>query len=292
MGKSFNLQQRVSVAQLAFGPTTLYKPDLSYGMSFRQRYLYWKIQDEPDHVPTWDEPDIQKEVERVWRSREASKLAKERADKLKKEAEEKENSGRSLSALPSAKDKSFTLLHPLPFSFLVERPSAYGGAPTLQVDKVYATGKVDDFAQDAFTLEKISAPFMEKVFSLAPNQVDVATNLPETEIYLVRAVAFTPFDDLWSDFIADAENWTVYAHATPNEMTDPVAGMKLMIATEEGQVEQAWLQKVYADAGVTWEKPADQGPARAPAAPPRPPRRHPVTKETKDMVRNNLQGGL
>ena len=51
---------------------------------------------------------------------------------------------------------------------------------------------------------------MQKVFGLAPNQVDVATNLPKTEIYVIRAVEFTPFEELWSDFTADADNWSLY----------------------------------------------------------------------------------
>ena len=55
----------------------------------------------------------------------------------------------------------------------------------------------------------VDSPFMEKVFSLAPNQADVATNLPETEIYVVRAMEFTPFAELWSDFIRDADDWTL-----------------------------------------------------------------------------------
>ena len=45
---------------------------------------------------------------------------------------------------------------------------------------------------------------------MAPNQVDVATNLPKTEIYVIRAVEFTPFKELWSNFTADADEWSLY----------------------------------------------------------------------------------
>ena len=51
---------------------------------------------------------------------------------------------------------------------------------------------------------------MQKVFSLTPNQVDVATNLPKTEIYVIRAVEFTPFEELWSDFTAEPDDWSLY----------------------------------------------------------------------------------
>ena len=84
---------------------------------------------------------------------------------------------------------------------------------------------------------------MQKVFSLAPNQVDVAANLPKTEIYVVRAVEFTPFEELWSDFIADADDWSLYTLYTPNGASERTAGLIQMIADEQGEVSQCLAGK-------------------------------------------------
>ena len=75
---------------------------------------------------------------------------------------------------------------------------------------------------------------MQKVFSLAPNQVDVATNLPETEIYVIRAVEFTPFEELWSNFTAEAEDWSLYTLFTRNDVAEETAGLRQMIGEEQG----------------------------------------------------------
>ena len=107
-------------------------------------------------------------------------------------AEAAANPGKSLKDLSSGKKKDFTVLSPPPFSFLT---NVWSGAP---VERGFRPGQGS------------AIDFMQKVFSLAPNQVDVATNLPKTEIYVVRAVEFTPFKELWSDFTADADDWSVY----------------------------------------------------------------------------------
>ena len=88
VGKSVNRQQQMPVAQLMFGATTLYKPDVSDDMkSFPSRtricFVFWKTDDQPDHIPKWEEPGIQAEVLRVWKFDKARELALKRADELK-----------------------------------------------------------------------------------------------------------------------------------------------------------------------------------------------------------------
>ena len=79
--------------------------------------------------------------------------------------------------------------------------------------------------------------------------MDVATNLPKTEIYVIRAVEFTPFEELWSDFTYDADDWSIYSLFTASGMTEKTAGLVQMIGEEQGEVSQAWLKKVTTDAG-------------------------------------------
>ena len=123
LGKSVNRQQRASVVELMFGATTLYKPDVSdYQQTFpdmtRTCFVFWKTDDQPDHIPKWEDEGIQAEVLRVWKLNEARKLALKRADALKAEAAA--NPGKSLNELASGKKKDFTVLRPPPFSFLTQ----------------------------------------------------------------------------------------------------------------------------------------------------------------------------
>ncbi len=239
--RSANLQQPMSVIQLMFGATTLYKPDVSgYLKRFpdvkRIYFVFWKIDDQPDHIPKWEDPGIQAEVLRVWRLNEARTLALKRADELKAEAAAK--SGKSLKELAAGKKKDFTVLKPPPFTFL----TTFGGL----------------HLSDVGDLDKLGLDFMKKVFSLAPNQVDVATNLPKTEIYVIRAVEFTPFKELWSNFTSDADDWSLYTTLfSPNGPSERTVGLIQLMREDQGTVSQAWLEKVKADAGFEWEKPAE-----------------------------------
>ena len=58
--------------------------------------------------------------------------------------------------------------------------------------EVFGLDEGPGFAAKAFSLDKIDSQFMKKVFRLAPNEVDVAANLPETEIYVIRAIELRP----------------------------------------------------------------------------------------------------
>lgn len=264
LGKSGNIQLRAQVYMFAFGPTgptSLYKPESS--TNFESSFIFWKTDDQPDHVPKWDDPGIQSEVLRVWKLNEARTLAAKRADALKAEAAA--NAGKPLNELPSVKTENIEVLHALPFSFL---NGMFGQLQLGKVSGVEMTGP--DFKQKDFNLEKIGLPFMEKVFGLTPNQVDVATNQPKTEIYVVRPIKFTPFDELWSDFIAEGDDWTLYTHATPAEGVDPLMGLRQMCVTQQSEVMQAWVQNVQTDAGLKWEKTAEQDAASGQGSAPPP----------------------
>ena len=110
LGKSVNLQQRTPVTQ-----THVRGDDALQARHFRlsahvpgrgkDYFIFWKTDDQPDHIPKWDDPGIQAEVLRVWKLNEARKLAQERADELKAEAAA--NSGKSLDKLASGKKKDF-----------------------------------------------------------------------------------------------------------------------------------------------------------------------------------------
>ena len=239
LGKSETHQQHEAVVQLMFGPTTLYKPEISdyshpYPDMKRTSYVLWKTDDQPDHIPKWEDSGVRGEVLRVWKLNEARKLADKRAEELKAEAAA--HSGKSFKELPSAGKKDFKVVIPPDFS---------------SVTQIF--GRVQP--PEVSGLDKISDDFMKKVFNLAPNQVETSANRPKTEIYVVRAIEFTPFDELWSDFTANAENWSLYTA----KLREQIAGMILMIGDEQREVSQAWWQKVKADAGLKEVRPTGQG---------------------------------
>ena len=242
LGKSFNRQQRMPVYQLMFGATTLYKPDVSdyRGIFLRHGktcFVFWKTDDQPDHIPKWDDPGIQAEVLRVWKLDEARKLAMKRADELKAEAAA--NAGKSLKNLASGKKKDFKVFSPPPFSFLMQM---YGQQP--------AVGRGFRTWRRSVLRCSVHAEGVQP----GPEPGGRATNLPETEIYVVRAVEFTPFEELWSDFISDADDWSLYTLFTPNASSEKTAGLFEMIGEQQREVSQAWLDKLHADAGLKWEK--------------------------------------
>ena len=81
IGKADSRLQHTYVYQYLFGPTTLYKPDVAdYRGSFSQKivFVYWKTDDQPDHIPKWTDAGIQDEVLRVWKLDQARKLAQRR----------------------------------------------------------------------------------------------------------------------------------------------------------------------------------------------------------------------
>jgi hypothetical protein len=242
LGKAFLLQQGNTVEQLMFGPTTLFKPDMAESLRTlptlgRSQYLFWKTDDQKAHVPKWEDPGVQAEVLAAWKLNEARKRATKRAEELKAEA--KSNPGKSLMDLPSAKKKDFTLKTPPPFTFLTQM---YGGR--LNVGDVIGLDKISDPRTG-------NSPFMEKVFGLAANEADVATNSPKSEIYVVRVLEFSPFDELWAEFIADAQDWSIVALMRgPNEQA---AGLQRLIGTQQYETQQAWIDRLYVDAGVKWE---------------------------------------
>ena len=84
--------------------------------------------------------------------------------------------------------------------------------------------------------------FMKTVFRLEPGKAGVAFNAPQTVVYVVRPIQFTPpYDVRWTDF--PAEDYSKYAS----------------VATEDQRrTFRAWLKELKTSAGFEW------GPGRKP----------------------------
>ena len=213
-----------------------FKAETSFSMTKPLSYIFWKTDDQPGGVPTWDEPGVQDRVREAWKLIKAHELAQKDGEALKDEASAaKAGAGTSLKKL-AAKKKQITVMEPPKFTWLSS--PLPGMAPTLS--------EVGD-------LQHIGTDFMQKVFSLAQDQVAVATNVPKSEVYVVRVVALTPFKDLWEKFISDetAQDYQV-----------------VMLQAIRGEVDSAWRAQVLNDAGFKDERSELRKAAERPSAPP------------------------
>lgn len=204
-----------------FGPTTLYKIDFSTPPLFatpkRLEYLFWKTADVPGKVPSWTDPGIKDEVRREKKLVEARTLAADAAKALKADAEKKENKGKSLKALVTAKKETkIEVMEPPPFTWLTNPMT--GQPPEIS--------EVGD-------LTKPGAEFMKKVFAMHSGQVEVAANVPKSEFYVVRMIGLTPFQELFDDFTSPET---------------PQYYVMLVVNAVRAKVDPAWHAQVLADA--------------------------------------------
>jgi hypothetical protein len=213
-----------------FGPVTLHKAGISYARyssSDRREFVFWKTDDQPDKVPAWGDPGIKDKVRQEWKLKQARKLALDAANDLKSAADKKENAVKPLKALVAGK-KEIDVVKPPKFTWLTSPLS----------DQPLEISEVGD-------LTKPGAEFMKKVFGMHAGQVEVATNVANSEIYVVRLIEFTPFRELWDDFIA------------PETAQDY---MGLLMESVRAEVDPAWRAQVLREAKFTKEsKKADEG---------------------------------
>ena len=221
------LRQQTHAADQLFGPTTLYRTEKSEFDS--TRFIFWKTDDQPGGVPSWDDPGIQAEVSVRWHLVQARKLALDAAEKLKAEAAA--STGKSLKELIK-NDKSVEYQKPSPFTW---QTVLLGQARLSEVGD----------------LTHIGEDFMQQVFNLGPGQVMVTTNVPKSEVYLVRMIDATPMSELWKQYVAD------------DTSRDYLYALYGKIGSE---AYSAWRKQILDDAGFKRETPAQ--PSNAPVPEP------------------------
>jgi hypothetical protein len=224
-GKSrlYNAETRrpVSVLDEIFGPTSLYKVEESYAVSSLRSaklvyYFFWKTDDQAGFVPKWDDKGVEQKVREEWKLIQAREPAMKAAEDLKKKASSASNADKSLRSLAGA-NKRIEVVKPLSFTWMTS------GMLTGQPAAISEVGDLDRPGEE----------FMKTVFSLSPGQVAVATNRPNSEVYVIRMVSLTPFKELWEQFTS--------------EETSPEY-MNIMRDTVRREVVPAWHKKVMTDA--------------------------------------------
>ncbi len=127
----------------------------------KNRYLWWKLADEPVRIPPLDE--IKEKVVHAWKMIEARKLAQTKADEYASEVRQAQKPLKEV-----LKDQSADIFTAGPFSWLSRRTSDPNAIPVLT-----EVSGVKDAGND----------FMKAVFALQPGQAGVAANQPLT-VYL------------------------------------------------------------------------------------------------------------
>ncbi len=177
----------------------------------KNRYLWWKLADEPVRVPPLDE--IKDKVLHAWKMIEARKLAQTKADEYASEARRLQKPLKEVF-----KDQAAEIFTAGPFSWLSRRTSDPNAFPMLtEVSGVKDAGN----------------EFMKAVFALAPGQAGVAANQPLTVYYVVQVESDEPPQDkLREEFITSME-------------TPAASNVYAMIAASDNAgIDTAWFKEL------------------------------------------------
>ena len=171
-----------SVAQVLFGADQTRLMTRGTDPDTSDRYILWKIEHSPEHVPTLDEEGVKEEVVKSWKREKAIPLAKARAEQLAKTVRDLNKpmaEALGETTVTGAKDGLQLVVQASPeFTWLREAtaPRSQGGAqpPTLSTIPF---------------VEKPSNEFMRTVFEeLKVGDVGVTTNADESAFYVVKVV--------------------------------------------------------------------------------------------------------
>ncbi len=204
---------------------TLYKPDSAVDIQGND-YLFWKIDDTPESEPSLKDENVRQEVLHAWKLIKARELARKQAESM---AEAASKSGATLKgAFPELPEER--VISPPPFSMLTEGSVPRGSSP------------VPPRLSEVEGAPMVGMDFMRAVFNLDLNQVGVAMNLPQTVVYVVQLIKYSPPQDvLWQIFLA--EDFSKYS----------------VVADIDLQADQkAWLESLKTSAGLKWESKPEQ----------------------------------
>jgi hypothetical protein len=220
IGSSYVGEELSPFTNAAFKSLNTYKTESAVDIQ-GNAYLFWKTNDVPESAPSLEDKNVRQEVIHAWKLIQARQLARKHAESL---AEAAAKTGATLKgALPEIPQDQ--IISPPPFSMFTEgsvprgsssappRPSEVEGAPMVGLD------------------------FMRVIFNMDINQIGLATNAPQTVVYVVQLINYNPPQDvLWQIFLA--EDFSKYSN----------------IAVGDLQADQkAWLESLKTYAGLQWE---------------------------------------
>lgn len=211
--------------QMAFSGLRLFAPKQSQDVSGNQ-FLFWKIEEAKEFVPTLDE--IRGQVIEAWKMRSARKLAAEKAEELAAEARSADKPLREVfggrAGVEVIDTGTFTWM-------------TFGSAGQFsrnQPPRLSAVRGIPEAGHD----------FMRQVFSLETGQVRLAFNAPETVVYVVRVASMEPSEVVLRETF----------------MVDPFGAYRNAATGDIMQVRETWERHMREEAGLDWARmphPAD-----------------------------------
>jgi hypothetical protein len=188
------------------------------------QYLYWKVNDVPEHVPALTDEGIRDEVVAVWKEIQARELAQKKAQQLAEQA----GDGKAFSDLV-ADDKNLKLIETQPFTWMT------AGNPFL--------GPTQPRLTEIPGVESPGEDFMRTVFSLEQGKTAVALNAPKTVAYAIRVTSLEPSLSVLRE---------TFAVESPRQAQNFMA----LAQQDNFETTRNWLEEVREDAGLHWNRPA------------------------------------
>jgi len=231
--------RQAEVAEVLFSDSTVFRPMISQDLE-GNRYVLWKTADEAEHVPQFSDKGVREMVLKHWKLAQARKLAVAEAETLKKKVDEAKGVFKDAlkgSNLAIAEPNSFTWMTSGMPASLMQGEQRMTDARISSVDGVRMPGP----------------EFMRAVFTASAGGTAVAMNHPQSEVYLVHVVKFTPSEAvLWDQFIVD--DFSKYAAVG---------------RYDTAMVYRSWLDDLKTQAGFKWKIVPDknQDPSRGAPAP-------------------------
>ena len=182
-----------------FETATEFRPALSQD-TLGNSYLFWRIEEIADRVPSFDDPGVADQVLKTWKRVQARTRARDEAKGLAEEARKAQKSlTRAFGTRPG-----LVVTKTEPFSWM-----SFGAIPPR-----FATQQSRPQISEVRGVDRPGDQFMKVAFDLAQGDVGVAPNQPETVYYVLRAVDFTPStDELWNSFRDGADLQSIYSVA-------------------------------------------------------------------------------
>jgi hypothetical protein len=216
--------QRPNYVEAALQTPLLYKAATVQDAAGNQ-YLYWKVDNVEEHVPTLDEEGIREQVVETWKEIQARDLAKKKAEDLAKEARE----GKSSLSEAIADEKGLEVITTQPFTWMT------AGNPFL--------GPSEPRLTSVPGVESPGNEFMSAVFGLEEGEVAVTHNVPQDAYYVVRVTSLEPSLKVLQE---------TFAIESPRQNQNYFA-----LAQEENmEVSRHWIESVREEAGLHWTRPA------------------------------------
>ena len=176
---------------MVFQSPTLFLPQFS-GDDSGDRFISWKTDDVSAHVPKFDDPGVKQRVLESWKFIKARDAAKKAAEGLVVEANEKKQSLKELFA----GRKDLLVVNPPSFTWLW-----FGDVPPEMMNQA-----PEPKLKPVDGLPNAGDEFMRTTFSLDVGKVGYALDRAASEVYIIRMLGVTPFEDLWDIYRRPADD--------------------------------------------------------------------------------------